>query len=104
MILSITGAVFAGALTWTFLEYWIHRGLGHNKRFRTTPFAVEHIRHHIEGDYFAPTWKKVIAAALAAGLASIPAILAAGTTVGVAYVTGLIGFYGAYELDRKSVV
>lgn len=101
MIVSVVIAAFSGALTWTLLEYWIHRGLGHGKRFRKNPFAVEHIRHHIEGDYFAPSWKKLLAAGVAAGIASVPAILVLGTTVGLAYVAGLIGFYGVYEAMHR---
>jgi sterol desaturase/sphingolipid hydroxylase (fatty acid hydroxylase superfamily) len=101
IVLHLTLAVLAGALTWTLLEYWIHRSLGHNKRFKKNPFAVEHIRHHIEGNYFAPTWKKLLAAVLAAAIASVPAIWALGTTVGPAYVAGLIGFYLVYELMHR---
>jgi sterol desaturase/sphingolipid hydroxylase (fatty acid hydroxylase superfamily) len=99
-MIATLGAAFAGALTWTFLEYWIHRGLGHGKRFRKNLFAVEHIRHHVEGNYFAPSWKKLVAAALAAGLIGVPAVLALGR-LGIAYVGGLIGFYGVYEVLHR---
>ncbi len=94
-------AILAGVLTWTFLEYWIHRSLGHDRRLRGNPFGVEHVRHHSEGDYFAPSWKKLIAAALAAALVSVPAIFALGRPLGPLYVGGLIGFYGVYELLHR---
>ena len=60
MSISVVGFALLGALTWSFLEYCIHRWLGHDRRFRKNVFAREHIRHHIEGNYFAPTWKKLV--------------------------------------------
>jgi len=98
----VIAAALCGVLTWTLLEYLIHRWMGHDRRFRRTPFGVEHVRHHIEGDYFAPTWKKLIAAALFIGVLIAPAIAIAGTARGAAYVLGLVGFYGVYEwLHRR---
>lgn len=94
-------AVAGGVLTWTLLEYMIHRWMGHDRRFRRTPFGVEHIRHHVEGNYFAPTWKKLIAAAIIAGVLTPPAIAIAGVANGIGYVAGLITFYGAYELLHR---
>jgi len=88
-------AVLLGVLTWTLLEYLIHRWMGHDRRFRKSPFGVEHVRHHIEGNYFAPTWKKLI---VAAGFAGVTLLLGAP----VAYVLGLVTCYGAYEwLHRR---
>jgi len=87
-------AIALGALTWTLLEYLIHRWMGHDRRFKKSPFGVEHIRHHIEGNYFAPTWKKVIFAACIAALLALVA--------GAPFTAGLIGCYGLYEwLHRR---
>lgn len=94
-------AAVMGAFTWTFLEYVIHRWLGHDRRFRGNPFGVEHVRHHIEGDYFAPSYKKLIAALIAAALVSVPAVSILGKTTGLAYVAGLIGFYSLYEIIHR---
>jgi sterol desaturase/sphingolipid hydroxylase (fatty acid hydroxylase superfamily) len=94
-------AVASGMLAWTFLEYVIHRWGGHDRRFRRTPFGVEHIRHHIEGNYFSPSWKKLIAAAIAAVVVGTPAVLIAGTTLGVAFTAGLVVCYGSYELIHR---
>ena len=92
----------AGVASWTLLEYLIHRWMGHDRRFRRTPFGVEHIRHHIEGDYFAPTWKKLVVAAVVGAALIGPALALTGTVVGSAYVGGLLGFYGVYEwLHRR---
>jgi len=97
----IAVAALLGVLTWTLLEYLIHRWMGHDRRYRKTPFGVEHVRHHIEGDYFAPTWKKLIIAAVAIAILCVPATAIASTTLGVAYVLGLIGFYGVYEVIHR---
>ena len=96
----IVVAAAAGALTWTLLEYLIHRWMGHDRRFRRTPVGVEHVRHHAEGNYFAPTWKKLLAAAVFAGVLSGPAILVGGGA-GVAYVAGVIGCYGVNEVLHR---
>jgi len=97
---GLVSAGVAGAFTWTFLEYLIHRWMGHDRRFRRTPFGVEHIRHHVEGNYFAPTWKKLIIAAVVMAILGVPATLLAGVH-GAAFVAGFIGFYGAYEVLHR---
>ena len=89
-------AALAGALTWSFLEYVIHRWLGHDRRFRKSFFAMEHIRHHSVGDYFAPAWKKLVAAVVVGTALGVPSALVAGS-VGVAFTLGLLVFYGCYE-------
>lgn len=94
-------AALLGAFSWSFLEYVIHRWLGHDGRFRRNPFGVEHVRHHIEGNYFAPSYKKLAIAAGAVALLCVPAIAIAGRATGVAYVGGLMGFYGAYEVLHR---
>jgi sterol desaturase/sphingolipid hydroxylase (fatty acid hydroxylase superfamily) len=100
-MIAVTFAVVAGAVTWTLLEYVIHRWLGHDRRFRGNPFGVEHIEHHIVGDYFAPTWKKVLVAGGVAVVVAAIAILLAGPALGGGYVAGLIGWYAAYEVLHR---
>lgn len=90
-----------GAFTWTFLEYVIHRWLGHDRRFRGNAFGEEHLRHHVEGNYFAPTRKKLQVAAVAALVTGVPAFLLGGA-IGVAAVAGFLVAYGGYEwLHRR---
>ena len=101
MSIGLAGFFALGVLTWTFLEYVMHRWLGHDRRFRKGMFAAEHIRHHIEGDYFAPTWKKVVFAATGTALLAPLAVLALGAAHGLAYVAGLMLFYGAYEVLHR---
>lgn len=90
-----------GALSWSLLEYLIHRFLGHHPRLRANPFGREHVQHHAVGDYFAPTWKKAIAAGVITAILSVPAIRLAGAGPGLAFVAGLMLFYGAYELLHR---
>jgi sterol desaturase/sphingolipid hydroxylase (fatty acid hydroxylase superfamily) len=99
--MSLVVAALLGVLTWTFLEYVIHRFGGHDARFRPNPFAAEHVRHHGQGDYFAPTWKKVLAA-LSLGALLAPALSwLVGPALGLSYVAGLLGFYGVYEVLHR---
>ena len=86
-------AFVIGAATWTLLEYLIHRWMGHDRRFKKTPFGVEHVRHHIEGSYFAPSWKKI---AFALVLGAVLVLLA-----GLAYTIGLLACYALYEVLHR---
>jgi dihydroceramide fatty acyl 2-hydroxylase len=97
MILSAAIAGLSGVVTWTLLEYLLHRFLGHDKRTQPNFFSREHTRHHGEGDYFAPTWKKGIVAVAATGIVAPLAMLLGGVAVGSAYTVGLIGMYLLYE-------
>jgi sterol desaturase/sphingolipid hydroxylase (fatty acid hydroxylase superfamily) len=101
MILSVVSSLLLGALAWTLLEYVIHRWLGHDSRTRPNPFAAEHVRHHSQGDYFAPAWKKALAAVLFAGVLIAPSIALAGALVGSSFVVGLITMYVAYEVLHR---
>lgn len=101
-MIAIVVAAVCGVVTWTWIEYVLHRWGGHDRRFRRTAFGREHSRHHAEGDYFAPTWKKAIAAAAVTAVLCPLAIMAVGVGPGAAYVAALIGFYGVYEwLHRR---
>jgi len=93
-------AAAAGVFTWSFLEYVIHRWLGHDRRFRGNPFGKEHLRHHVEGNYFAPTHIKLRVAAVATVVTALPAFLLA-SGLGLAWVAGFITFYGAYEVLHR---
>lgn len=46
-------AFIGGAVGWTFVEYWLHRGWGHRGEAKN-PFSVEHLAHHADVSYFAP--------------------------------------------------
>jgi sterol desaturase/sphingolipid hydroxylase (fatty acid hydroxylase superfamily) len=101
MTLTLLTALLLGAVAWTLLEYVIHRWLGHDARTRPNPFASEHVRHHSEGNYFAPSWKKGAAAAVFALVLSGPSIVLAGAVAGSSFVAGLISMYLAYEVAHR---
>ncbi len=91
-------AFLAGAFLWTFLEYVIHRFLGH--RSTKNPFGSEHTAHHSKGDYFAPWYKKLGAAGLVCALLLPPGLWLAGSA-GASFVVGLLGMYGSYEVLHR---
>jgi sterol desaturase/sphingolipid hydroxylase (fatty acid hydroxylase superfamily) len=94
-------AVAAGVVTWTFLEYVLHRFLGHDRRTFPNPFGVEHTRHHSEGDDFAPGWKKALAAVAALLVVSPLAVLVAGRGYGGTYAVAFVTMYVAYEVVHR---
>ena len=101
MILKVLSALLLGAIAWTFLEYVIHRWLGHDVRTRPNPFAAEHIRHHSQGDYFAPAWKKALSAVLFVAVLVWPSTSLAGPLAGSSFVVGLVAMYLAYEVLHR---
>ena len=86
-------AALLGALTWTLLEYAMHRFLGHDRRTFPNPFGNEHTRHHSQGDYFAPAWKKALVAL--GGLAVV------GLALGPAFALGFVSMYVVYEVVHR---
>lgn len=94
-------ALALGILTWSLLEYLIHRFAGHTRLAKKNAFGVEHIAHHSRGNYFAPWWKKAIASGGFVALTLPIAALIAGLELGIAYVAGLVGFYLTYEVLHR---
>ena len=90
-------ALLLGAVSWTFLEYVIHRWMGHDKRFRPNLFAAEHIQHHSRGNYFSPAYMKVLSALVTALILSPIAWYMAGAELGLSFVVGLVCMYLVYE-------
>ena len=96
-------AVGLGAAAWTFLEYVLHRFLGHDRRTFPNPFASEHTRHHSEGNYFAPTWKKALTALLAFAIVVTLATGAAGLLYGPVFAAAFVTMYATYEVIHRRV-
>ncbi len=103
-----------GGLAWSASEYAIHRFVGHGPK-RTKPgrlglltpggfayeFNREHLAHHADTTYFAPTWRKAIA-----GTTAIAALTALGTPLlgprrARAFALGFGGVYLAYEVMHR---
>ncbi|HXH17686.1 MAG TPA: sterol desaturase family protein [Chitinophagales bacterium] len=89
-----------GALLWTFLEYFLHRFLGHWKKGRND-FTREHLRHHRETNYFAPAYKKAIAATIVVSLVAAVTGFLSGRLQGISFALGLGIMYTAYEFIHK---
>jgi sterol desaturase/sphingolipid hydroxylase (fatty acid hydroxylase superfamily) len=85
-----------GVVLWTFLEYVLHRFLGHEHKGRNF-FKDEHQIHHRKVHYFAPAYKKIGAAAIVAVSLSVLLMLLLPWQLAFSFVTGLMGMYGLYE-------
>ncbi|MFT7519124.1 MAG: sterol desaturase/sphingolipid hydroxylase (fatty acid hydroxylase superfamily) [Kiritimatiellia bacterium] len=94
---GLVSSAVLGVLCWSFLEYVIHRWLGHHPAMAGNPFGKEHIAHHARGDYFAANWKKGLAALGVLAVVAPPAVLLVGWGPGLCFSLGLVGFYLYYE-------
>ena len=93
-------ALILGILFWTFLEYVIHRFLLH-KKGANNPATEEHLRHHRQGNYFAPFWKKLLASLSALVVFSLIVGLAVDFVHGILFSLGIAGMYLIYEITHK---
>jgi 4-hydroxysphinganine ceramide fatty acyl 2-hydroxylase len=99
MILQ-AGLFALGAAFWTFLEYALHRGLGHKQHLKNL-FTVEHLLHHKEVNYFAAPYKKAIAAIVVIGVITLLLGAFIGWTNGFAFSLGLAIMYLVYEFTHS---
>ena len=94
--------VAIGALSWSFAEYALHHWLGHLGKGRNH-FSREHLQHHAQAHYFAPSWQKFAAAAVVTIVLSPVLIVALGDRVGWALSLGFVAMYLVYEsLHRRA--
>ena len=89
-----------GIFLWTFLEYIIHRFLGHQKRGRNV-IRIEHQRHHAEAHYFAKIYKKIILAIIVLSVSTILIGLIFNWLEGFAFSSGFAGMYIIYEITHR---
>lgn len=99
-MIYVIGMCVAGVFSWTFLEYAIHNWLGHLGKGKNE-FSREHLRHHAEGDYFAPTLKKLKVAGVITAFLTPVMMFALGYYGGGAFVFGLMSMYTAYEVIHR---
>jgi hypothetical protein len=93
-------AAVLGALSWSALEYGLHRFAMHELRGRGL-VSVEHLKHHADVTYFAPASKKLLSAAATTAVAYPIAAAATGRRWATSYVAGLIGMYFGYEVLHR---
>lgn len=111
-------AFLAGALTWSASEYVIHRFVGHGpRRARPTKFVrrwltpsglaaafnEEHLAHHTDPQYFAPTSQKALAALVTTGVAAAVGSLLVGPRRAVPFALGLGSTYFGYEILHRRI-
>jgi len=89
-----------GIVFWTFLEYVIHRFLLHKKGIHN-PATDEHMRHHREGGYFAPFWKKLIAACVFFTTTTLLTSLTFDLLYGALFSMGTAGMFILYEVTHE---
>jgi len=90
-----------GIVSWTFLEYIIHRFLGHRKKGRNI-IKIEHGQHHAKANYFAPMLKKISLAIIVLFVLTI-AIggILQNIQYGFVYSVGLVTMYIIYEIAHR---
>jgi sterol desaturase/sphingolipid hydroxylase (fatty acid hydroxylase superfamily) len=100
-LIGAVAAGLAGVASWSVAEHFIHHYLGHRYAKNRNPFAREHVRHHATTSYFAPNYKKAIAAGVTAVAVAPVAIALTGPTLGAAYTLGLVSMYVGYEVLHR---
>lgn len=97
---SLPAAAIAGALSWSWAEYVLHRFAMHQMRGKGLA-SVEHLKHHADVTYFAPTSKKLLSAAGTTAVAYPVAAKLGGRRWGIAFTSGLIATYFWYEVVHR---
>lgn len=110
-------AIALGALTWSASEYAIHRFVGHGPRRTSEPglrnlltlrglaakFNEEHVAHHSDPSYFAPSSQKAVGAAVALTLMGTVGSLLVGPRRGLAFGAGFAASYVGYEILHRRI-
>ncbi len=111
------GMACLGGLAWSASEYALHRFVGHGPMRRPeasllkklTPaglaaeFNAEHVAHHADTTYFAPTPRKLRAAAVA--IPALGGLLTpfVGARRAFSFAVGFAVTYGAYEVLHRRI-
>lgn len=105
-----------GALAWSASEYALHRFVGHGPKRKPvrglrslTPsglmaqFNEEHLAHHTDPQYFAPTSKKVLAAVAVTGVVTTLGSVVVGPRRALSFALGFGMTYASYEIIHRRV-
>ena len=94
-------SLLLGALSWSLVEYLLHRFVGHHGRGRVE-FSREHLAHHANSSYFTPTTRKLTTAA--------PILVALGAlawggfgSVGLTFTVAFAMSYAGYEMLHRRI-
>lgn len=103
---AAVGCGVLGLLSWTVLEYNVHRYVFHNKpsaQVSKSTVARRHHRHHLDPDTF-PTWNKRIAlVAIAWTLLTTVLSVVAGFRAASAYSGGFVAGYVTYTWFHERI-
>lgn len=100
--MTVIPAAIAGAASWSAAEYGLHRFGMHEQKGRGLA-SREHLHHHADVTYFTSDAKKLLSAT-ATGAAVLPASwLVAGRKNAIAYTSGMIAMYFAYEVTHRRI-
>jgi hypothetical protein len=106
-----------GGLAWSAGEYAIHRFVGHGPKRQVSPtrlgkftlkgiaaeFNSEHLAHHADPRYFAPTSRKLRAAAIGVPLLGALAAPFFGVRRSTHFALGFGLVYGGYEVIHRHI-
>ncbi len=95
-VLTISLSILLGVLTWSFAEYALHNWYGHGAKGRNR-FSREHLKHHTNGQYFAPALEKALGATIALAIATPAAVWAMGLLHGLCFAGAFATTYLVYE-------
>jgi hypothetical protein len=115
-MMSILMAI-AGGLGWTASEYVLHRFVGHGPKRkpretilgRLTPggllaeFNREHLAHHTDTQYFAPTSRKMLAAVTVLPVFTLLLTPLVGIASALSFAGGFAVVYALYELFHRRI-
>ncbi|MBY0515848.1 MAG: sterol desaturase family protein [Bacteriovoracaceae bacterium] len=92
-----------GAVFWTFMEYMLHRFLGHvpKKLLMRSRFFKEHSKHHHKRDYFASALDKFLTCLALGPLTFYIVTSLYGMTSAAFFTSGFLGMYFFYELLHR---
>lgn len=110
-------AFAVGVLGWSAAEYALHRFVGHGRRRRrparwyqrVTPsgllaeFNEEHLAHHADPTYFAPTSRKAVAAIVSTTLVGGALSLLVGPRRAWSFAVGFGTMYVSYEVFHRRI-
>lgn len=89
-----------GIIFWTFLEYLLHRFLGHEHKGKNF-FKSEHSQHHAKVHYFASAHKKILAALIVLPIILISLAAIINIYSSIAFCIGLFSMYALYEITHS---
>lgn len=94
-------AALLGGFTWTLAEYLLHRFDGHGMKGKTR-FSREHLAHHADPTYFAPSSHKAVAAVFVVTPMSLVGWFVAGGQ-GIVFAVAFTATYLTYEFLHRRI-